>query len=434
MSNIMLTDICNLRCPYCFANEFVNRDANEISLENLKRALDFLADGKEKIGKFGLIGGEPMLHSKFREILQMLQKEERLTKVIVFTNGLLIDQYIDELADPKIHLLINFNPPEILGERRYEKLLHNLELLYQRKGREGIRLGLNIYKPDFEYRYVIPVLQKYGFDNVRFSITVPNAEEMKRIHPHAYYDSIKKPFLQFYNDMLDIGVLPTFDCNKMPVCLFSVEELEPVFYKLIRYPEVVMNERHFLLSEWSKCSPVVDIRPDLTAVRCFGLSECTRVSILDFKGLSELEDYYIEQYDKKAFARPYYEKCTECTAREWEQCMASCMAYRSGRLFDPKEKEEGQDEQFSYKSKQEPIKERFLKCYMKNKVFRGIADEVGDAKTLKAFIEGLEKKEYNMEDIEPIFRKLSEYRSAMRRARDARRVYTEANILEELDS
>ncbi len=58
----------------------------------------------------------------------------------------------------------------------------------------------------------------------------------------------------------------------------------------------------------------------------------------------------------------------------------------------------------------------------------------GDAKTLKAFIEGLGKKEYNMEDIEPIFRKLSEYRSAMRRARDARRVYTEANILEELDS
>ena len=41
---------------------------------------------------------------------------------------------------------------------------------------------------------------------------------------------------------------------------------------------------------------------------------------------------------------------------------------------------------------------------------------------------------YNMEDIELIFRKLSEYRSAMRRARDARRVYTEANILEELDS
>ena len=26
----------------------------------------------------------------------------------------------------------------------------------------------------------------------------------------------------------------------------------------------------------------------------------------------------------------------------------------------------------------------------------------GDAKILKAFIEGLEKKEYNMEDIEPI--------------------------------
>ena len=58
----------------------------------------------------------------------------------------------------------------------------------------------------------------------------------------------------------------------------------------------------------------------------------------------------------------------------------------------------------------------------------------GDAKTLKAFIEGLEKKEYNMEDIEPIFRKLSEYRSAMRRARDARRVYTCLLYTSPLDS
>ena len=34
MANIMLTDTCNLRCPYCFANEFVNKSANEISIEN----------------------------------------------------------------------------------------------------------------------------------------------------------------------------------------------------------------------------------------------------------------------------------------------------------------------------------------------------------------------------------------------------------------
>lgn len=42
MANIMMTDVCNLRCPYCFANEFVNKDTNEISEENFNRAVDFI--------------------------------------------------------------------------------------------------------------------------------------------------------------------------------------------------------------------------------------------------------------------------------------------------------------------------------------------------------------------------------------------------------
>lgn len=42
MANIMLTDVCNLRCPYCFANEFVNVDKNEISEQNFKKAVDFI--------------------------------------------------------------------------------------------------------------------------------------------------------------------------------------------------------------------------------------------------------------------------------------------------------------------------------------------------------------------------------------------------------
>ncbi len=33
MPNIMLTYRCNLKCPYCFANEFVNKKNTDISLK-----------------------------------------------------------------------------------------------------------------------------------------------------------------------------------------------------------------------------------------------------------------------------------------------------------------------------------------------------------------------------------------------------------------
>ena len=45
MPNIMLTYRCNLKCPYCFANEFVNKKNTDISLENFEKALDFIDRG-----------------------------------------------------------------------------------------------------------------------------------------------------------------------------------------------------------------------------------------------------------------------------------------------------------------------------------------------------------------------------------------------------
>ena len=35
MANIFLTSKCNLACPYCFANEFVNKENEEITIEKM---------------------------------------------------------------------------------------------------------------------------------------------------------------------------------------------------------------------------------------------------------------------------------------------------------------------------------------------------------------------------------------------------------------
>ena len=74
--NIMLNQVCNLACPYCFANEFVGRsekslksDKSQITEENFRIALDFAIKSRET--RLGLIGGEPTLHPKFEEFVTM---------------------------------------------------------------------------------------------------------------------------------------------------------------------------------------------------------------------------------------------------------------------------------------------------------------------------------------------------------------------------
>ena len=70
MANILLTNVCNLQCPYCFANYYTHDIAEEITLESFKKALDFIASSNNQNEKIGLIGGEPTLHTQFGEILE----------------------------------------------------------------------------------------------------------------------------------------------------------------------------------------------------------------------------------------------------------------------------------------------------------------------------------------------------------------------------
>ena len=154
MANIVLTDVCNLKCPYCFAGEFVNHSKNEILMEYFLCAKEFILSGKNHA--IGLIGGEPLLHSHFREILQNLIMDERVNEVIVYTNGIHCDKYINEFGNEKFRFLINCNAPSDIGEQQFGRLQENLELMIrERYMKNRITLGINMYKADFEYEYIL---------------------------------------------------------------------------------------------------------------------------------------------------------------------------------------------------------------------------------------------------------------------------------------
>ena len=337
MANVMMTDVCNLRCPYCFANEFVNKNKNEISEDAFDKAVEFIiGDGTHNT--VGLIGGEPTVHSQFEYLMRKLIKDERIEGIMLYTNGILIDRFWDVICHPKIHLLINCNSPKDIGEKQYASLLKNLDTLFNQKMcGDRVTLGINMYSSNFDYDYMLDLLKRFEQRHVRFSITVPNMDENRNVDAHSYFKMMKPRMLDFLHDLLSAGIIPNFDCNKIPSCLMEENELRE-FDKYLNNEFIKNNVgKSNIVNSEVRCRPVIDIRQDLTAVRCFGLSETTKQKISDYAGIKELENYYIRTVDAYAYNTSYCKKCNECHLRSVMKCTGGCLAYKIKQINHVKE-------------------------------------------------------------------------------------------------
>lgn len=117
MANLMITKQCNLKCSYCFANEFVNKQKDVMSFENFKRCLEFLSyNPRERIG---IIGGEPTMHPELSKMLAAII-DSPFQSACLFTNGILVDKFINELRNSRFQVLINLNSPDCIGSNKFE--------------------------------------------------------------------------------------------------------------------------------------------------------------------------------------------------------------------------------------------------------------------------------------------------------------------------
>lgn len=323
MPNIMLTYGCNLKCPYCFANEFVNKKSNYITEENFVKAIEFLT--REDDTRIGLIGGEPTLHPKFKEFLEYLINNRKVVEATIYTNGILLDRCINQIIAPKFRLLVNCNSPEEIGENQFEKLRNNLQLLVNdHYMRDRMNLGINLYKDDLDYSYIIELLKECGLHRVRISLTVPDFSTCGNMNAIEYFKSRKPFLLKFLADMQKNNILPYYDCNKPPYCIWTVEEKEWLENMVAQY-HVESN----LIGDHAFCFPVIDILPNLQAVRCFGMSEYEKVNIDDFAGVSEIASYFLNHIDSASYQIPAVEECKECRKRQTRKCTAGCIGFKS---------------------------------------------------------------------------------------------------------
>jgi len=327
MPNIMLTYRCNLNCSYCFANEFVNRENTDISIDDFDKAVDFLT--REGSTHIGLIGGEPTLHPKFKEILEKLISNIKVSSVTIYTNGVLLDKYINQIVHPKFRLLVNCNSPENVGDNNYRRIVENLDVYFKNYYmKDRINLGLNLYSENMNYNFMIELLERYDLHRVRISTTVPDFSQDKNVNAIEYFDKRKQHLLQFFRELDMHAILPYYDCNRPPFCIWTDNEKEWLVNFVKKYNVSESN----LIGNNSKCYPVIDILPNLKAVRCFGMSDFCKVNISDFENLTDLASYFLNEVDTDAFKISAHEKCRDCKERTTRKCMAGCLGFKTEQL------------------------------------------------------------------------------------------------------
>lgn len=331
MANIMITEKCNLKCPYCFADEFVNKHCVHMSMDNIRKAVDFiLTDPNERVG---LIGGEPTLHPQFREILEELIENPKVKKVIVFTNGINIGRFVNQLTHPKFCLLVNCNAPSEMGEGLFNRMVENLDLLIRKfYMRSRITLGINMHKPGFEYGYMLELLIRYGYDHVRTSIIVPKISSGTKVDPIEYFAKFKQSVKNFFTELVNNNITPNYDCNIMPSCLLDEKELGQIH----EISQKKGNRNTNLSGELAVCNPVIDILPDLKAVRCFGLSEQEKANIDGFRDIQELRHFFRNRFDCYAYNTAASPKCADCMQRKISKCSGGCLLFKIDQINEMK--------------------------------------------------------------------------------------------------
>lgn len=313
MANIAIVNYCNLKCPYCFADDMIHEKKSAMSVEDYRKVLEFLSRSPRNY--VGIIGGEPTLHPDFKEILKETNKycKEVDTGATLFTNGINLEPFLGDIGD-RIGILINCNSPEYQPAELFKKqreCLDHLDALswFDKK----VTCGCNIHPGLTDYSYFWDIVKRYKLKHARVSVVSPAAQyECYRSDKEAYYEMMKPIFIDFCKEAMRHNCVVNLDCGHIPMCYFTMEE-----------KEIVEKACDGLYQDF--CHPVIDITPDFKATACFGAYET--VDFRDFNNLDELDRYLLLKHNYVRAQANCTGKCTTCKKHELLQCQGGCLGF-----------------------------------------------------------------------------------------------------------
>jgi len=332
MANILLTNLCNLKCSYCFAAPFLSDPGNNqqfLSLETFEKYLDF--SDRSGLQQVRLMGGEPTLHPDFEKFVLLAQ--QRGKHVVVFTNGLMPSKALQALLDLPVSecsALVNITPLDdkvYSGDQSWnvgaqgKAAQLKAERLSKTLSRLGLRaqLGYTIFQHgQLDLSWIVEIIDRAGCcRSIRLGMAQPAKNGNSFVHPKKY-QQIGKQVAEFTQKAAKEGVTVELDCGFVR-CMFSEEDMQTL----------KQSQAHIA---W-RCSPVLDFDWNGSAFPCFPLAEITRIE----DGLSQTTQALRAQFEKTlSYFRVcgIFPECSSCGLRITEKCSGGCLASTLRRMKD----------------------------------------------------------------------------------------------------
>jgi len=283
MANVLITNLCNQSCPYCFAvDEFSKDKRQEMSFVDFRKVLRFLKKSNDV--NVRLMGGEPTLHSRFRKIVEYSLKNKFLVQI--FTNGIFSTQTADFLIKKgdSIKYSFNINSPKYYSSKTWKQISRNLERITPFK---KSLVGAVLWHKDFNIDYLLDLAEKFHLQAVILRIANPIINQKNQFLHLEEYSVLAKNLIREIKKTDKNRIRIGFGCG-FSKKMFSKEQLQ------------VLDEYKVVSRGWG-CdgnSGRFDIGTDLSVFRCFPLSNWQVKKLSDFKDIRGIKDYFTKLIEK----------------------------------------------------------------------------------------------------------------------------------------
>ncbi len=286
-----------------------------MDIRDFQRLVDFLEKNSQK--EIRLMGGEPTLHSRFKEIVNYALS--RKFKIRLFTNGFFSEELARWMAEKKQSIVYSVNLAAISSAPEEKKLVveNNLKILGEASKING---SITIDSADFDkYVSVVALVEKNKLESVRIAVANNMMDNSCGGSVSDDYKNIISVVVGLAYKLKEVGVSQlSFNCGFAP-CMFEENELKRLLKEGIR------------LRGWGCRGKAgsFDVSSDLYTFPCFIADELKTAKIFDFKNL-ELAGSYNDDLFEYIFYNSSHStmrECKDCPFFKKKECRGPCLGY-----------------------------------------------------------------------------------------------------------
>ncbi len=266
------------------------------------------------LGFLSLLGGEPFLHPELPRLVKLFRQTAPATSLQILTGGVYKKRLINDLSPEDLGIIFNVNEPgDYRNPKHYSRVIANIETAIARGFR--VILGFNVWRMDFDPGFMPQLADSLGRSGFRWTVANPQWNTSSGVIEPDNFQALAPRIMSMLEEAARLNQEATLDCP-LPLCFFSQAQLA-----------WVRQYHPATAARMGYCSPVLDVTPELEAIRCFALSTLARVKVTDFPNEWSILNFFQENLDSQLLGRGCFDACAECAHFIAGRCSGGCFAW-----------------------------------------------------------------------------------------------------------